>query len=153
MAITMTDSTAKQGGFTLIELMLVVVIIAIIAAIAMPMYGDYIQQARRTDATNALSRAATQQERYYMRNNAYSGDVDDIGGDGSGSLESENGYYDITSSVAGCEDGDGSCFTLTATAINSKSQWNDEDCRSFTLTDAGFKASTDQSGAASADCW
>ena len=55
----------RLHGFTLIELMIVVVIIGIIAAIAYPSYTKYVVQTRRSDAQIALTRAATQQEKFY----------------------------------------------------------------------------------------
>ncbi len=64
---------AASGGFTLMELMIVVAIIAILAAIAVPIYQDQVAQARRTDAEGALSSFANAMERYYTENNTYLG--------------------------------------------------------------------------------
>lgn len=55
----------KQPGFTLIELMIVVVIIGILAAIAYPSYTKYTIQTRRSDAQIALTQAAALQEKFY----------------------------------------------------------------------------------------
>lgn len=57
----------NQKGFSLIELMLVIVIIGILAAIAIPQYSQYTQKARRTDAHNAIMALHTAQQR--LRNN------------------------------------------------------------------------------------
>lgn len=54
-----------QSGFTLIELMIVVVVVAILAAVAMPSYQDSVRKARRADAKAALSQAAQFMERNY----------------------------------------------------------------------------------------
>lgn len=143
----------KVNGFSLVELMIVLVIVAILAGLAIPAYSNYVYQARRSDAKVALTQAATKQERYFMRNNRYSGDVDDIGGNGSNVFNSSEGYYAITSVVTGCDDGDGTCFTLTATAISTESQWRDTDCRSFSITDSGRKSALDAEGAENAACW
>ncbi|MDK8465943.1 type IV pilin protein [Marinobacter sp. SS13-12] len=64
---------ARQAGFTLIELMIVVAIIGIIAAIAYPSYLEQVQSTRRTDAQGALVSFANAMERFYTQNNSYIG--------------------------------------------------------------------------------
>ena len=140
-------------GFTLVELMIVILIVALLTLVAVPSYRDYVREARRSDAKVSLTKAATQQERYFMRNNAYSGDVDDIGGDGSNNFISPEGLYEIESVITGCDSGEGSCFTLTATAIETESQWDDIDCRSFSITDTGRKTAQTSTASDAADCW
>ena len=61
----------RQRGFTLIELMVTVAIIAILAAIAYPSYMDSVRKSRRTDAKNALTQAMANMERFYTENNTY----------------------------------------------------------------------------------
>ena len=111
----------KHSGFTLIELMIVVAIVAILATVALPSYQRSVEQTRRTDAKIALVTAVTAQEKWYFQKGTYSTDVNDIGGD-SGSLISSEGYYaiTITNAGAGCVGGGGvsyNCFTLTATPV------------------------------------
>lgn len=64
---------ALQKGFTLIELMITVVIIAVIAAIAIPSYQTYTLRAKETQAKNELERLATLLERHKSRNFNYKG--------------------------------------------------------------------------------
>ena len=71
--------SAKQTGFSLIELMIVVAIIGIIAAIAYPSYLEQVKSTRRGDAQGALASFANAMERYYTQNNTY------IGADGGNS--------------------------------------------------------------------
>jgi prepilin-type N-terminal cleavage/methylation domain-containing protein len=65
-----TRHHASQG-FTLIELMITVAIVAILAAIAYPNYRDYVIRGQLVDATQALSGVRANMERYYQDNRSY----------------------------------------------------------------------------------
>lgn len=67
----MIKSILPRNGFTLIELMIVVVIIGILAAIAYPSYQNYSRSTRRSDAQTALLQVANQQERFFTECNWY----------------------------------------------------------------------------------
>lgn len=62
-----------QKGFTLIEVMIVVGIVAILSAIAIPSYNEYIRRARITEATSALGTMALKMEQFFQDNRTYAG--------------------------------------------------------------------------------
>lgn len=136
-------------GFTLLELMITVAIVAIVAALALPSYSDQVRKTYRAEARQTLMRLATAQERFYTNCNRYATSLSGAQancaglGQAAASIDSENGYYAITLA------GDGSTFTLTATAQHG--QEKDTKCGNLSLTDAGVKGATGTLGAA--DCW
>ena len=69
----------KMQGVTLMELMIVIMIIGILAAVAYPNYRDYAARAKRNEAKAALLQIATNQERFYLNNNSYSNDMTQLG--------------------------------------------------------------------------
>jgi type IV pilus assembly protein PilE len=70
----MTSSKARFGrtaGFTLIEVMITVAIVAIIAAIAVPSYADYVMRSRLVEAKSGLAEMRTRLEQHFLDNRAY----------------------------------------------------------------------------------
>ena len=124
----------KVRGFTLIELMIVVVVIAIIAAIALPSYQSQIQKTRRADAQSALLQAAQALERCFTRTNSYVGCADPN--------DSPDGFYTISFEAP-------TATTFTLEAVPQGAQSNDN-CGTFTLTHQGIRGSE---GADSDRCW
>ena len=61
----------RARGFTLVELMIVVAIIALIATIGFPTYRDSVQKSKRAEAKSRLLQIAQLQERYFTQNNTY----------------------------------------------------------------------------------
>ena len=136
----------KQSGFTLIELMVVIAIIGIIAAIAMPSYNSYLKKSRRADAKIALTKMADAQERWYLQKSTYTTDVTEIGG-----ADSPDGDY--TLSAAAGADGILNGYVLTAVADTNGLQAGDSDCKTYTLSSTGIKAALTSGGAANTKCW
>ena len=64
-------SRRNSTGFTLIEVMIVVAIVAILASIAIPSYQDYVRRGQLTDATGTLSSLRVQMEQFYQDNRSY----------------------------------------------------------------------------------
>lgn len=135
---TRTSFRSRMRGVTLLELMAVVAIIGILAAIAVPSYRGYVMRAQRTDAMSALLRIAAAQEKFYLQNNQYADGLDDLGIPGT-----ENGWYDVVINNTNVTRD----FTVTATAASGGAQANDSHCASFSLTSTGVKTATN------ADCW
>lgn len=70
-AIRQSLFQAGQRGFTLIEIMIVVAIIAVLAAFALPQYRDYVLRGQLIEASNGLSAMRANMERYYQDNRTY----------------------------------------------------------------------------------
>jgi len=89
----------SQNGFTLIELMIVVVIIGILAMVAYPSYQESITKTRRADGMALLTEIVNAQERYFTQNNTYTTDLTDLGYPSATNVESEEGFYKATAAV------------------------------------------------------
>ncbi|MCH4293322.1 type IV pilin protein [Shewanella sp. 3B26] len=114
-------------GFTLIEVMVVVVIVGIISAIAYPSYIDFLIKGGRSDAHTALMKVANLQEQYYLDHRTYTDDLADLGL----STTTENNQYDLETTGGGS-------FTATATPKGSQAT-RDTECPTITISDSGVK--------------
>lgn len=134
-------------GFTLIEVMIVVAIISILAAVALPSYREYVKESNRSEAMAELSRIMGLQERYYTNQfpPTYTSDLTSLGFSADPVI-SENAYYSIAASS--CGTGLASCVRLTATGQNA--QADDGDLRMDSL---GNKERLLDGAAAWADGW
>ena len=142
----------NQTGVTLLELMTVVLVIGILSAIAIPSYRQYTMRAQRSDATAALLRIASAQEKFYLQNNTYTTTVG-AGGLNLGSGNSERGWYTISvAAPAGFTIA--TAYVATATAASGQPQITDLKCRTFTIRETGERGAADSGGTTNtANCW
>jgi len=137
----MKTSMRRVAGFTLVELMIVVVIIAILAALAMNSYRRYILRGHRTDATRALQDLSAREENYYFSNNAYTNNLTKLG---SGS-DAAGIYFNLAIPSA-------SSIGYTVEADATGAQMQDAACLGFQLTREGLQIVSNGTGSV-ATCW
>ena len=139
------DTLGRQRGITMIELMIVLAIVAIIGALAVPSYRDYVVRTNRAEAANALLDLAACQEKVYIKLNRYDNARCGLT---AGSRTVESGRYQITMTPAN----QNQTFTLTATPLGTQAE---DTCGVIGLTDTGTRSA--KGGAATdtqiQDCW
>lgn len=151
--MTAATKPGRQRGLTLIELMIVVAVIAILAAIAIPAYDDSVRKARRGQAKADLVALAQHLERCFTVNNSYLAACSGVGADldfsvGTWGVSPRSDtpgapvYYQI-SAVAGA-----TATTYTLQAVPQGDQARDV-CSTLTLTQAGVRGTS----SGRADCW
>ena len=113
-----------SAGFSLIELMIVVVIVAILASIALPAYQQYVERSRRADAHDILNTTAQALERFFTINNTYVGFAVPA--------QSTAQFYHVAVARTA------TTYTLTATATGAQS--SDTACPTMTLDHTGARA-------------
>jgi type IV pilus assembly protein PilE len=135
------QSTKRTGGFTLIEMMIVVAIVGIISAIAFPSYQYHMQKTRRASATACLSEMANAMERAYTTAMQYPSTLPTLG-----CTTDNSAYYTLTLVTASS--------STTAYVIQAEPtgpQVKDTKCATLTLDNRGVK--TESGTDTVANCW
>lgn len=157
---------SRISGFTLIELVIVLLVVGILGTIAYPSYIDSVRKSKRASAKITLLEIANFQERFFIENNTYFGELNSsCRGINYGVLKAGNrsdtndGYYDLSISNTTAPNFNGDCdiddagdvaasdYTLTATAIGT--QVADTSCATFQLNSQNQKSST----GGGTNCW
>lgn len=133
----------KERGFSLIELMIVVAIVAILAAIAVPSYRRYVVRANRADAQRALLDLAGREERFYYGANRYAKNLGELSA--TATLAGSNYTVSLDPAPATSTD-----FTVVATPVGNQLR-DDAECQSLSLNRQGQQLSTGTASAAT--CW
>jgi type IV pilus assembly protein PilE len=138
-----------SAGFTLIELIIVIVIVSILMAVALPGFQDSMRKGRRADAKAGLMDAANRQERFMLDRSTYTIDMRDLGFSAVDMI-SEEGHYSVGVEAPDPNCPIATCYTVTATPVTGGAQADDSYCTSFTIKSTGAKTAT---GPAGYECW
>ena len=147
----------NNRGFTLVELMIVVAVLAIIAAIALPTFFSQIRKSRRSAAESSIQQIALLEERYRADNSGYltssSSTWSKLGGDPSGT------YYNYSATATAATSTAPAYYSITATATSAGGQNKDRDrasgtdCSTLTYTNWDSTNSVIKTIKSPAACW
>jgi type IV pilus assembly protein PilE len=140
------SALAPMQGFTIVEILVALAIVALLASFALPAYRDSTLRAGRADGKAALMQVASDQERFYSNNFSYSTNAVPLAATPAATLTSRDGNYVI--SVAACAGGAiANCFVASAAPQGSQVA---DTCGTLTINQLGVRAA---SGGSVEDCW
>ncbi|MDP1897734.1 MAG: type IV pilin protein [Sulfurimicrobium sp.] len=134
--------SGRIKGFTLIEVMIVVAIIGILAAVAMPAYSDYVKRGKIQEATSTLADFRIKMEQYFQDNRTYAAAT--IAATGATLNTSGTKYFTYAFTVAPAA----AVYQITATGVAAQGMSN----YSYTIDQSNAKTSN-ADGTVGADCW
>jgi type IV pilus assembly protein PilE len=149
-----SSKSSSERGFTLIELMVVVSVVAVLAAVALPGYNSYITKTNRSVAKAKLLDASSRMELYFLNNKTY--DTDDMTKLGYINdplhVNNEGATADPDSSIYRLDVKSSNSASYTLAAVAENHQANDISCSELTLNSQGDRASVDADDNET-DCW
>ncbi len=150
-----TPPARARAGFTLLDLVAALAIVALLACLAVPSYRGYLLRAHRSEARAALLALAAAEESFHTTCNAYAASLDDSTESSCGAsslrfpgIAGQGAYLlEVTSA-------DTATWSAIATAIAGGPQQADTRCRTLGLTSTGNRTASAADGAANhAECW
>jgi type IV pilus assembly protein PilE len=163
--------TPRSSGFTLVELMIVVLVASILIGVSVPTYQTQVRHSRRTDAKTALLDLAVREEKYLTLNNSYTSTATALGY-ASLPVNIGSGYYTVNvcpgtatatsapSATYVCPSGTaaatGTSFVISAVPVAGTSQASDSPCQYFAVDNTGtqYASSTTAGGTdTTSTCW
>ena len=174
--MTTSKVPIRSSGFSLIELMVAVAIVAIIAAIAIPTYQTQIRESRRVDAKTAVLDLAAREEKYLSLNNAYTGSPANLGYVAASNTSATwpqptgSGYYQLyvcpltatggqvlVTTCTATGNASGTAYVIAAVPLANTSQAKDSQCQYFAVDNTGtqFSSATQSATGTStvSTCW
>jgi len=145
-ASNISASLERELGFTLIEILIVVAILGVLAAIALPAYQNSVIRSGRAEAKGELMIVASDQERFFSSNNSYVVDATPLVTTDATTRTTENGLYQITV-AAGATGAIATSFVATATP---QGQQTGDTCTTLTISSTGVRGAT---GDTVDECW
>ena len=150
--ISVPRPAANHAGFSLIEVMIVLVIIGALLLVALPGYQESMKKSRRADGMRDLMELASREERFYAQNSRYTDEIEDESGLNFKTTVSSEGHYDL--SVALCKDPDqtdfSTCYDLQAAPRGEQAQ---DACGTLSVNSKGQRKHSGSPDNDGLRCW
>jgi type IV pilus assembly protein PilE len=150
----------KPRGFTLLELMIVVVVMAVLATLALSGYQKQIRKSRRAEAKQMLSDVSMRQEKYRSNNATYGTCDQAMAPSTCATFNSGGTYYSVGvafptagTCASGAAKGNANSYILTATPKSGTDQTKDTGCTTLVLTSDCGTVAKSATGSDTSNCW